>query len=269
LEPSSSRILGYYRVALRFCLVEFEVAMLQKQNDVLGFAEKVSKGMAVLRYIVEELAPAQTLHFIPDLITLQAARVGIFLVKASGRDATSRHKRLTATSTLRRQCLPNLEPDEVANIINLFRSMVVVCQAAAKGEDTASYQARFFSSLLSVDDCTRSTATSRAHSPSVANPRMPGAHAVHPCADAGTSGLNGLAVATGMGGPSGGNDAVIADPNQVTLEDILQDASDWWVLSLLGPSACQRSRPNRRTVDARRFSFDVQGHCLDPCWDSF
>jgi hypothetical protein len=83
LHPFSALILGYYKVALWFCLVEFEVAILQKDEDVLGFADKIIKGMDVLRYIVNELSPAHILHFIPDLITVQAARIGIFLLRAS------------------------------------------------------------------------------------------------------------------------------------------------------------------------------------------
>jgi hypothetical protein len=63
--------------------VEFEVAMLEKQNDIITFAESVARGMDVLQYIVDRLAPAGILHFIPDLITVQAARIGVFLVKAS------------------------------------------------------------------------------------------------------------------------------------------------------------------------------------------
>jgi hypothetical protein len=57
--------------------------MLEKQNDTITFAESVARGMDVLQYIVDRLAPAGILHFIPDLITVQAARIGVFLVKAS------------------------------------------------------------------------------------------------------------------------------------------------------------------------------------------
>jgi hypothetical protein len=79
-------ILRYYALLCDFEFAEFQ-RLLTPANPSFNMGEaiveSVVRAVDLLKYIVDILAPAEIMAYAPDVITIGAAKAGVFLVRVS------------------------------------------------------------------------------------------------------------------------------------------------------------------------------------------
>ncbi|KAJ9112675.1 hypothetical protein QFC22_006177 [Naganishia vaughanmartiniae] len=220
LHPTSRVIVGFYGVCVSFDIAVFKRRCFQRSGSHSQLImEAANAAITVLEYIVNSLVPEDVLSFAPDIVPVKAARSAVFLVTH----------------------FSSIEPAMAIKVISLIQEIADQFLRHSRGRDTAHYQHKFFSRLLSIASPGATRQASRRPSPGPgevdggpANPALPTSTSVNldePVSAANLVQHINFSLNPGQQDHGQGNrDIILGD--QALMDSLLLQAQDWFPLDL-------------------------------------